>query len=79
MKTLLHNKVKFLIMVLFAASLTAFAGPGAKNNSAKKEYRSEYKSLKGVCNCYKVSHNKLKPNKQSSAKYREYQIRNHRP
>lgn len=75
MKTLLQHKVKLLIMMFFAVSVVAYSGPGARSNSAKKEY----KSLKGICNCYKPSHNKLKPNKQSSAKYREFQLRNHKP
>jgi len=53
MKTPLQNKIKFLVLILFALPLTAYSGTGAKPNNSKMEKKQEIKSLKGACNCYK--------------------------
>ena len=53
MKTLLQNKVKFLILMFLALSLSAYSVPNVKSNYGKKENKREYKSLKGECKYYK--------------------------
>lgn len=53
MKTLLQNKIKLLLLIFFALSLTAYSGTGAKPDNLKMEKKQEIKSLKGACNCYK--------------------------
>jgi len=53
MNTLLHKKFKLSMLIFLALSLSAFAETGTKPNSIKKEYKKEYRSLKGACNCYK--------------------------
>ena len=81
MGTILQNKSKFLVLVFLAVFLSAYSAPGPKpkySKSAKKEYRHEYKNLKGVCNCYKDRNNKQKITRPS-AKYLAYQRRNHFP
>lgn len=81
MRTILQNKFKFLVLVFLAVFLSAYSAPGPKpkySKSAKKEYRHEYKSLKGVCNCYNDRNNKQKTTRPS-AKYLAYQKRNHLP
>ena len=58
MNTLLHKKIKFSMLIFLALSLSALADTGVKPNSIKKEYKKEYRSLKGACNCYKQTPNK---------------------
>ena len=41
------------MLIFLALSLSAYSATGAKSNSIKKEYKQEYRSLKGACNCYK--------------------------
>jgi hypothetical protein len=72
MKTLLQNKVKFLILMFLALSLSAFSVPGVKSNYITKKDKHEYKSLKGVCKCYKQ-----KAYKESN-KNRKFQKRKNR-
>lgn len=69
MKTLLQNKVKFLMLIFLGLFLSAYSGPIDRPGGAKKEYKQEYRSLKGVCNCYKDRHYK------NTSKYRKYQKR----
>ena len=60
MKTLLHNKVKLVTLIFLALFISAYSSPKDKNrNSVKKEYKQEYKSLKGACDCYKDNRNKM--------------------
>ncbi len=60
MKTLLHNKVKFLTLIFLALFLSAYSSPKDKyRNNVKKEYKHEYKSLKGACDCYRDNQNKM--------------------
>ncbi len=53
MKTLLQNKVKFLIMMFLALSLSGFASPDSKSKSTSKVYKNEYRSHKKVCSSFK--------------------------
>ena len=54
MKTLLQNKVKFLILLFLALSLSVYSAPGANTKSVMKEFKHECRSLKkGVCKGYK--------------------------
>lgn len=60
MKTLLHNKVKLLTLIFLTIFISAYSSPKDKyRNSVKKEYKHEYKSLKGACDCYNDSKNKM--------------------
>jgi len=72
MKKLLQNKIKLLVLILFAFSLTAYSGTGAKPNNSKMDKKQEIKSLKGACNCYKQT-----PVKALN-KYRKFQKRMNR-
>ena len=73
MKTLLQNKVKFLVLMLLALSLSVFAAPGVKSKNVVKGYKHEYKSPRGGCKVYKQSDYK------ESNKHRKYQKRANRP
>lgn len=53
MKTLLQNKVKFMLLMFMALSLSAYSVPNIKSNSVKKMNNHEYKSLKGECKYHK--------------------------
>lgn len=70
MKTLLHNKVKFLTLIFLALFLTAFSSPsprpGTVKNGVKKEYKHAYRTLKGVCHSQKTKEYK------KSTQYRSY-------
>jgi hypothetical protein len=72
MKRLLQNKIKLLVLILFAFSLTAYSGTGAKPDNSKMDKKQEIKSLKGACNCYKQT-----PVKALN-KYRKFQKRMNR-
>jgi len=72
MKKLLQNKIKLLVLILFAFSLTAYSGTGAKPDNSKMDKKQEIKSLKGACNCYKQT-----PVKALN-KYRKFQKRMNR-
>lgn len=58
MKTLLHNKVKFLTLIFLTLFLTSFSSPDPRpyvvKNGVKKEYKHAYKTLKGVCHYQKT-------------------------
>jgi hypothetical protein len=61
MKTIMHNKVKFLMMIFLALSFTVYSVPVIKSNSvpvikSNKDsggQKHEFRSLKGQCKCYK--------------------------
>ena len=72
MKTPLQNKIKLLVLISFALSLSAYSATGAKPNIIKPEKKQEIRSLKGACNCYKQTPVK------SLNKYRKFQKRMNR-
>jgi len=72
---LLHKKTKLLMLIFAALFLSAFSGYGAPPRKMVNGSDREFRSLKGVCNCYKEGHKKYKP----SAKYVKFQKRNHNP
>ena len=51
MKTILQNKVKFLIMMFLALSFSVYSAPDVKLKSVNKGHKHEYKSQKG-CRSY---------------------------
>jgi hypothetical protein len=53
MKTLLKNKVKFLMLIFLALSFTANSVPVIKSNTDSGSRKHEFRSLKGQCKCYK--------------------------
>jgi hypothetical protein len=70
MKTLLQNKVKFLILMFLALSLSVYSASGVRSKSVTKNYKHEYRSLKkGVCKGYKQQ------NYYESNKHRKFQKR----
>jgi hypothetical protein len=66
MKTLLQNKVKFLMLIFIAFSLTVFSVPTIKSNNDSGGRKHEFKSLKGECKCYKQKAYKM-PKKHSKS------------
>ena len=79
MKPLLPNKTKLLVLVFLALFLSAYSAPGNKPKKSQLiERKTEFRSLKGVCNCNKSKQLKHKTSK-SSAKYRRFHERNHLP
>jgi|GEM_PF-4356056 len=72
MKILLQNKIKLLVLIFFAFSLTAWSGTGVSPVNSKPEKKQEIRSLKGACNCYKQT-----PVKALN-KYRKFQKRMNR-
>lgn len=82
MKTVMHNKVKFLVMIFLALSFTVYSVPVIKSNSVraiKSEsvpviksnkdnggQKREFRSLKGQCKCYKQKVYNM-PNKHSKS------------
>jgi hypothetical protein len=52
MKTLLHNKVKFLILVLLALSLSGYSTPDVRSKSVVKSSKSEYRNMKKGCKSF---------------------------
>jgi len=72
MKILLQNKIKLLVLIFFAFSLTAWSGTGVRPVNSKPEKKQEIRSLKGACNCYKQT-----PVKALN-KYRKFQKRMNR-
>jgi hypothetical protein len=53
METLLQNKVKFLVLMFLALSLSVFSAPGVNSKNVVKGYKHEYRSAKGGCKVYK--------------------------
>jgi hypothetical protein len=72
MKTLLQNKVKFLILMFLALSLSVFSAPGVNSKNVVKGYKHEYRSPKGVCKVYKQK------DYNESNKHRKFQKRTNR-
>ncbi len=82
MKTIMHNKVKFLMMIFLALSFTVYSVPVMKSNSVPVSksnsvpvmksnknnggQKREFRSLKGKCKCYKQKVYN-KPNKHSKS------------
>ncbi len=67
MKTLLQTKVKFLILMFLALSLSGYSAPGVKSKSAIKGNNNEYRIRKGECKSYKQQDYKI------SSKHRKFQ------
>jgi hypothetical protein len=59
MKSKLLSKATFLAVMFLALSLTAYSVPLVKSHGGTKEVKREYKSLKGVCKCYKQKEYKV--------------------
>lgn len=76
MSAILHHKTKLLTLVFLAFFLSAYAGTGSKSKNTARDYRNdnktEYRSLKGSCNCYKDK------NYKKAAKYKKFQKKVHR-
>ena len=53
MKTLLQNKIKFLILMFLALSLSGYSAPDTKSKSTTKVYKNEYRSHKKGCSSFK--------------------------
>jgi len=53
MKTLLQNKVKFLMLMFLALNFTVYSVPVIKSKIVTGGHKYEYRSLKGNCKCFK--------------------------
>lgn len=65
MKTLLQNKVKFLILIFMVLSFSAYSVPGVNSIYGKSKNVHEYKSPKVECKYHKQKYYKeLNKNKR---------------
>jgi len=76
MRTILQNKTKLLTVIFLAFFLSANAGNGSSSKNTGRDYKNdnktEYRSLKGSCHCYKDR------NYKKAAKYKKFQKKVHR-